>query len=43
MTALNTFEQPQAVQPVAFTGARISGERLTARLPAKSVLALEFE
>ena len=40
MTAHNTFDAPQTIQPVPFEGATLSGERLTLRVPAKSVLAL---
>jgi alpha-N-arabinofuranosidase len=42
MTAHNTFEQPNAVRPVAFDGARLSGETLTVQLPPKSVVVLEL-
>ncbi|HEX6560233.1 MAG TPA: alpha-L-arabinofuranosidase C-terminal domain-containing protein, partial [Longimicrobiales bacterium] len=41
MTAHNTFEQPNTVQPTVFSGARVSGSTLTISLPAKSVVALE--
>lgn len=42
MNAYNSFEQPNAVRPVAFTGARLSGETLTVQLPAKSLVSLEL-
>jgi alpha-N-arabinofuranosidase len=42
MQAHNTFEQPAAVQPVAFTGARLSGGMLKVELPSKSVVVLEL-
>jgi alpha-N-arabinofuranosidase len=42
MQAHNTFEQPAAVQPVAFTGARLSGGMLNVTLPSKSVVVLEL-
>ena len=42
MQADNTFEQPNAVKPVDFTGARLSGELLTLDLPSKSVVAVEL-
>jgi alpha-N-arabinofuranosidase len=42
MTAHNTFEQPTAVQPAEFRGARLSGSTLTIALPAKSVVLLEL-
>jgi alpha-N-arabinofuranosidase len=40
MDAHNTFDKPDAVHPVAFTGAQLSGDKLTATLPAKSVVVL---
>lgn len=42
MQAHNTFEQPNAVRPAPFTGARVSGTTLTVELPAKSVVVLEL-
>ncbi|MPY91368.1 MAG: alpha-N-arabinofuranosidase [Luteitalea sp.] len=42
MNAHNTFEQPNAVQPASFNGARLSGERLTVQLPPKSLVVLEL-
>jgi len=43
MNAHNTFENPQAIKPAVFDGARLKGDRLTATLPAKSVVVLEIE
>jgi alpha-N-arabinofuranosidase len=43
MTAHNTFEQPNAVHPVAFTGAKLAGGTLTVQLPAKSLVVLELK
>jgi alpha-N-arabinofuranosidase len=43
MNAHNTFEQPNVVRPESFSGARLSGERLTVALPPKSVVALELQ
>jgi alpha-N-arabinofuranosidase len=43
MTAHNTFEQPDAVKPVTFDGAKLSGDKLTVQLPAKSVVVLELK
>jgi alpha-N-arabinofuranosidase len=43
MTAHNDFAQPNAVHPVAFDGARISGGMLTVQLPAKSLVVLELK
>jgi alpha-N-arabinofuranosidase len=42
MNARNTFEAPNAVQPVPFTGASVAGGVLTVALPAKSVVVLEL-
>jgi alpha-N-arabinofuranosidase len=42
MTALNTFDAPNAVTPQAFGGAQIAGDTLTVALPAKSVVMLEL-
>jgi len=36
----NTFDSPGAVQPVSFSGARLSGDTLQVELPAKSVVIL---
>ena len=43
MNAHNTFDQPAAVQPAPFTGARLSGEKITVDLPPKSVVLLELQ
>ncbi len=43
MNAHNTFEQPNAVAPTAFDGARLDGDRLTITLPPKSIVVLELE
>jgi alpha-N-arabinofuranosidase len=42
MSAHNTFDRPNAVQPAAFNGAKLSGAILTVELPAKSVVVLEL-
>jgi len=42
ITAHNTFERPNRVQPAPFTGARVGGGRLTVELPEKSVVVLEL-
>jgi alpha-L-arabinofuranosidase len=39
----NTFEQPAAVKPAAFTGATIESGALKAVLPAKSVVMLDLQ
>ena len=41
--AHNTFEQPDAVKPVAFVGASLQGEQLHADLPAKSVVLITIQ
>jgi alpha-L-arabinofuranosidase len=43
MGAHNTFDAPDAVRPVAFDGARLEGDTLDVRLPAKSVVVLALE
>ncbi|HTP13438.1 MAG TPA: alpha-L-arabinofuranosidase C-terminal domain-containing protein [Bacteroidota bacterium] len=40
MNAHNTFTDPEAVTPVPFNGAKISGDSLLVELPAKSVAVL---
>lgn len=40
MTAHNTFDNPDNIKPVAFSGARIDGDTLKIDLPSKSVVAL---
>jgi alpha-N-arabinofuranosidase len=42
MSAHNTFEQPEAVKPAPFTGARVANGTLTVQLPPKSVVVLEL-
>ncbi len=42
MDAHNTFESPETVKPVAFTGAKLADGQLTVELPAKSVVMLEL-
>ncbi len=41
--AHNTFEQPDAVKPVAFSGIQTEGTRVIAELPSKSVVTLTVE
>jgi len=43
MDAHNTFEAPNAVHPVAFTGASLSGSKLSVTLPPKSVVVLTLQ
>nr|WP_240504600.1 alpha-L-arabinofuranosidase C-terminal domain-containing protein [Tsuneonella mangrovi] len=40
--AHNTFDNPDAVVPAPFNGARIKGEKLTLTLPPKSIVMLEI-
>jgi alpha-N-arabinofuranosidase len=42
ITSLNTFEQPDAVRPAPFDGARVQDGRLTVTLPPRSVVVLEL-
>ena len=42
MHAHNTFDQPDAVRPAPFDGARLSGENLSIALPPKSIVVLEL-
>ena len=39
----NTFEQPDAVKPVSFTGATVEGGGLKVALPARSVVMLDLQ
>ncbi len=43
MNAHNTFEHPDALQPVLFEGATVQGDALQLTLPAKSVVLLEIK
>ena len=38
----NTFENPAKIKPVAFTGAKLTGDNLTVTLPPVSVVVLEI-
>jgi alpha-N-arabinofuranosidase len=42
MNAHNTFDDPDAVRPAPFRGARLAGGRLVIALPARSIVALEL-
>ncbi len=42
MSAHNTFERPDAVQPAPFTGARLAGDTVVVALPPKSLVVLEL-
>ena len=41
INSYNSFEQPDVVRPVAFTGARVGDGRITVTLPPRSVVVLE--
>ena len=41
--AHNTFDHPDAIHPVAFDGASLSGGALRAKLPPKSVVVLTLQ
>jgi len=43
MNAHNTFDDPDAVHPVPFTGAALDAGKLQVRLPSKSVVVLELD
>jgi alpha-N-arabinofuranosidase len=43
MDAHNTFDQPQNLKPVEFTGAELKDGAVNATLPAKSVVVLEVQ
>jgi alpha-N-arabinofuranosidase len=42
MTTINTFDKPNAIQPIPFTAFKIAGEQITLNLPSKSVVVLEM-
>jgi alpha-N-arabinofuranosidase len=43
MNSMNTFENPGAVKPAAFSGARIQGDQIQLSLPPRSVVVVEIE
>ena len=43
MNAHNTFEQPEVVKPVEFTGVTVENNKLAIKLPAMSVVTLVIE
>jgi alpha-N-arabinofuranosidase len=43
MTALNTFESPNAVKPAPFSGYTIRDGRVALSIPAKSVVVLVLQ
>jgi len=42
INAHNTFDDPDAVKPASFSGARVKGGNLVVSLPAKSVVVLDL-
>ena len=40
MDAINTFDQPNAVQPAPFNGAKTRDGKITLSVPAKAVVVL---
>jgi alpha-N-arabinofuranosidase len=40
MNTINTFDNPDAIKPVQFTGVKIEGDRILLNLPSKSVVVL---
>jgi alpha-N-arabinofuranosidase len=42
MNAMNSFDQPDHLKPVPFTGAQVQGDQLTVMLPPKSVVVLDL-
>jgi alpha-L-arabinofuranosidase len=43
MDAHNTFENPDAIHPVVFDGAKLDSNKLSVTLPAKSVVVLTLK
>jgi alpha-N-arabinofuranosidase len=43
ITDINTFQHPDKLKPVNFTGAKKDGDNLVVVLPAKSAVTLELE
>jgi len=41
--AHNTFDAPETVKPVAFTGATLQGGVLTVAIPAKAIVMLDIK
>jgi alpha-N-arabinofuranosidase len=42
MNAMNTFDNPSGIKPVAFSSYKLQGSQLTLNIPAKSVVVLEL-
>jgi alpha-N-arabinofuranosidase len=43
MNSINTFDKPETVKPVPFTGFKAQGDQITLSLPSKSVVVLEIQ
>jgi len=43
MQNFNSFENPNKIVPVAYTDAKLEGNKLTVKLPATSVVVLELK
>jgi alpha-L-arabinofuranosidase len=43
INAINTFDKPDTVKPVAYKGATVRGGQVSMNVPAKSVIVLELE
>jgi alpha-N-arabinofuranosidase len=43
MNAHNTFDHPTAIQPMPFSGVRVSGGKVAIELPPKSVVVIELQ
>ena len=43
INAHNSFEVPETVRPLPFSGAQISNDMLTVTLPPKSVVVLDLQ
>jgi alpha-L-arabinofuranosidase len=43
MNTVNTFDRPDAIKPVQFSGAKIQGDRIALSLPSKSIAVLAIQ
>jgi alpha-N-arabinofuranosidase len=43
ISAINTFEKPDAVKPHSFSGAKVQADRLSVELPSKSIVVLAVQ
>jgi alpha-N-arabinofuranosidase len=43
LNSINTFDKPDTVKPVTFTGAQVQGDQISLTLPSKSVVVLEIQ